>query len=115
MRTLFGLVGALCRLVETFMLILDYFNSFGLSSFISLYVFWQAPIMKEYPAKLSLVTLQCFFSVIQATVGAIAMERNLSSWKLGWDINLLSVAYCVCNSFHNTAIIRYSCSAQYLL
>ncbi|PWA46201.1 eamA domain, WAT1-related protein [Artemisia annua] len=54
----------------------------------------QAPIMKEYPAKLSLVTLQCLFSVIQATVWAIAMERKLSSWKLGWDINLLSVAYC---------------------
>ncbi|KAJ9567774.1 hypothetical protein OSB04_003740 [Centaurea solstitialis] len=54
----------------------------------------QAPIMKEFPAKLSLITLQCFFSLIQATVGAAAMERNLSSWKLGWDVNLLSVAYC---------------------
>ncbi|KAD5507553.1 hypothetical protein R6Q59_031649 [Mikania micrantha] len=54
----------------------------------------QAPIMKEYPAKLSLITLQCFFSLIQSIVAAIAMERNLSSWKLGWDVNLLSVAYC---------------------
>ncbi|XP_024977270.1 WAT1-related protein At1g43650-like [Cynara cardunculus var. scolymus] len=54
----------------------------------------QALIMKEYPAKLSLITLQCFFSLIQAIVGAVAMERNLSSWKLGWDINLLSMAYC---------------------
>ncbi|CAH1454022.1 unnamed protein product [Lactuca virosa] len=54
----------------------------------------QAPIMKEYPAKLSLITLQCFFSLIQATLWAGAMERNLSSWKLGWDVNLLSVAYC---------------------
>ncbi|KVH99612.1 Drug/metabolite transporter [Cynara cardunculus var. scolymus] len=32
--------------------------------------------------------------LIQAIVGAIAMERNLPSWKLGWDVNLLSVAYC---------------------
>ncbi|KAI3689358.1 hypothetical protein L2E82_47313 [Cichorium intybus] len=54
----------------------------------------QAPIMKEFPAKLSLITLQCFFSLIQATVWAGAMERNISSWKLGWDVNLLSVAYC---------------------
>ncbi|KAM0010963.1 putative EamA domain-containing protein [Helianthus debilis subsp. tardiflorus] len=54
----------------------------------------QAPIMKEYPAKLSLITLQCFFSLIQSMVAAIIMERNLSSWKLGWDVNLLSVAYC---------------------
>nr|XP_043608581.1 WAT1-related protein At1g43650 [Erigeron canadensis] len=54
----------------------------------------QAPIMKDYPAKLSLVTLQCFFSLLQSIVAAIAMERNISSWKLGWDFNLLSMAYC---------------------
>ncbi|KAK9080777.1 hypothetical protein SSX86_000535 [Deinandra increscens subsp. villosa] len=54
----------------------------------------QAPIMKEYPAKLSLVTLQCGFSLMQSIVAAIAMERNLSAWKLGWDVHLLSVAYC---------------------
>ncbi|XP_076894268.1 WAT1-related protein At1g43650-like [Bidens hawaiensis] len=54
----------------------------------------QAGIMKEYPAKLSLITLQCFFSLIQSMVAAIFMERNLSSWKLGWDVHLLSVAYC---------------------
>ncbi|KAI3686058.1 hypothetical protein L1987_79728 [Smallanthus sonchifolius] len=54
----------------------------------------QAPIMKEYPAKLSLITLQCFFSLMQSIVAAIAMERNLDAWKLRWDINLLSVAYC---------------------
>ncbi|KAL8215606.1 hypothetical protein R6Q57_022443 [Mikania cordata] len=54
----------------------------------------QAPIMKEYPAKLSLITLQCFFSLLQSIVAAIAMERNLSAWKLHWDVNLLSVAYC---------------------
>ncbi|KAJ0882130.1 putative EamA domain-containing protein [Helianthus annuus] len=33
-------------------------------------------------------------SLIQSMVAAIIMERNLSSWKLGWDVNLLSVAYC---------------------
>ncbi|KAK1406821.1 hypothetical protein QVD17_38429 [Tagetes erecta] len=54
----------------------------------------QAPIMKEYPAKLLLVTLQCFFSLMQAIVAAIAMERNSSAWMLTWDVNLLSVAYC---------------------
>ncbi|XP_071703101.1 WAT1-related protein At1g43650 [Rutidosis leptorrhynchoides] len=54
----------------------------------------QAPIMKEYPAKLSLITIQCFFSLIQSICAAIAMERNLNSWKLGWDFDLLSVSYC---------------------
>ncbi|KAK3027784.1 hypothetical protein RJ639_042229 [Escallonia herrerae] len=59
--------------------------------------FWlnmQACLMKQYPAKLRLVTLQCFFSCIQSAIWAIAMERNMSSWKLGWDANLFSVVYC---------------------
>ncbi|KAI7744706.1 hypothetical protein M8C21_001486 [Ambrosia artemisiifolia] len=66
----------------------------------------QASIVKEYPAKLSLITLQCFFSLIQSMVAAIAMERNLSSWKLGWDVHLLSVAYCVRKIHFNSSIMH---------
>jgi len=52
--------------------------------------------VKQYPAKLRLTALQCFFSFMQSTVVAVAVERNNpSAWKLGWDIHLLSVAYCV--------------------
>ncbi|CAI9763955.1 unnamed protein product [Fraxinus pennsylvanica] len=54
----------------------------------------QAPLMKQYPAKIRLTALQCFFSCLQSLVLAMAMERDISSWKLGWDLNLLSVAYC---------------------
>jgi len=33
---------------------------------------------------------------MQSTVVAVAVERNNpSAWRLGWDIHLLSVAYCV--------------------
>ncbi|KAK3043898.1 hypothetical protein RJ639_000597 [Escallonia herrerae] len=46
------------------------------------------PIIKKYPVKLSLTTLQCFFSCIQSAVWAIAVERDITSWKLGWNINL---------------------------
>ncbi|XP_010260942.1 PREDICTED: WAT1-related protein At1g43650 [Nelumbo nucifera] len=60
----------------------------------SLWLVLQASIVKIYPAKLSLTTMQCFFSCIQSTILAIALERNPSSWKLGWDVSLLSVAYC---------------------
>ncbi|KAK3012914.1 hypothetical protein RJ639_009671 [Escallonia herrerae] len=60
----------------------------------SLWLIMQGPIIKIYPAKLSLTTLQCFFSCIQSAVWAIAIETNMSSWKLGWNINLLSVLYC---------------------
>ncbi|KAL2503694.1 WAT1-related protein [Abeliophyllum distichum] len=54
----------------------------------------QAPLMKQYSAKLRLTTLQCLFSCLQSLVWAMAMERDISLWKLEWDLNLLSVAYC---------------------
>ncbi|CAK9147371.1 unnamed protein product [Ilex paraguariensis] len=60
----------------------------------SLWLIMQASVVKQYPAKLHLTTLQCFFSSIQSAVWAMVVERNISSWKLGWDINLFSVAYC---------------------
>ncbi|KAH0976803.1 hypothetical protein GBA52_026522 [Prunus armeniaca] len=56
--------------------------------------FVKGPIVKQYPAKLRLTTLQCFFSCIQSSFLAIAIERNPSAWKIGWDIHLLSVFYC---------------------
>ncbi|KAJ7969820.1 WAT1-related protein [Quillaja saponaria] len=59
----------------------------------SLWLILQVPIIKQYPAKLRLTTLQCFFSCIQSTALAVAMQRNSSAWKLGWDFNLVSVAY----------------------
>ncbi|KAA8546564.1 hypothetical protein F0562_002697 [Nyssa sinensis] len=60
----------------------------------SLWLIMQRPIVKQYPAKLRLTTLQCFFSCIMSAVWAMAVDRNISSWKLGFDINLLSVVYC---------------------
>ncbi|KAL3845434.1 hypothetical protein ACJIZ3_002837 [Penstemon smallii] len=54
----------------------------------------QAPILKEYPAKLRLTTLQCGLSCVTSTIYGAVRERDISSWKLGWDFNLLSVAYC---------------------
>ncbi|KAL6962487.1 hypothetical protein U1Q18_037446, partial [Sarracenia purpurea var. burkii] len=59
--------------------------------------FWlvmQVPLIKQYPAKFRLITLQCFFSCGQSTVLALAVERNPLAWKLGWDFRLLSVTYC---------------------
>ncbi|XP_070027707.1 WAT1-related protein At1g43650-like isoform X3 [Nicotiana sylvestris] len=60
----------------------------------SLWLILQVPIIKQYSAKLRLATLYCLFSCIQSSVWAMAMERNISAWKLKWDINLFSVAYC---------------------
>ncbi|MED6163135.1 hypothetical protein PIB30_076916 [Stylosanthes scabra] len=60
----------------------------------SLWLILQGFVVKEYPAKFRLTTVQCFFSFIQSSVLALSVERNPSAWKLGWDIHLLSVAYC---------------------
>ncbi|EOY16718.1 Nodulin MtN21 /EamA-like transporter family protein isoform 2 [Theobroma cacao] len=60
----------------------------------SLWLVLQGRIVKQYPAKIRLTALQCFFSCIQSTFWAIALERNPSAWRLGWDVHLLSVAYC---------------------
>ncbi|KAF3633749.1 WAT1-related protein [Capsicum chinense] len=60
----------------------------------SLWLILQVRIVKQYPAKLRLATLYCLFSWIQSSVWSMAMERNISAWKLKWDINLFSVVYC---------------------
>ncbi|MCL7028238.1 hypothetical protein MKW94_009052 [Papaver nudicaule] len=61
----------------------------------SFWVILQGPLIKLYPAKVHLTSLQCWFSCIQSLIVAIIFERsNPSAWKLEWDIHLLSVAYC---------------------
>ncbi|CAL5414508.1 unnamed protein product [Camellia sinensis] len=60
----------------------------------SLWLIMQGHLTKIYPNKLRLTTIQCFFSCRQSAIWAVAVERNISAWKLGWDLNLLVVAYC---------------------
>ncbi|XP_057443405.1 WAT1-related protein At1g43650 [Lotus japonicus] len=61
----------------------------------SLWLILQGFIVKQYPAKFRLTIIQCFFSFIQSAILAVAVERNNPhAWRLGWDIHLLSVAYC---------------------
>ncbi|CAL9217724.1 unnamed protein product [Arabidopsis halleri] len=59
-----------------------------------LWIIMQSKVMKEYPAKLRLVTLQCFFSCIQTAVWAVAVNRSPSVWKIEFGLPLLSMAYC---------------------
>ncbi|KAM7517851.1 hypothetical protein LguiB_016813 [Lonicera macranthoides] len=63
----------------------------------TLWGFWlvlQARVIECYPSKLLFTTLQCFLSSIQSFIIAIALERDSSQWKLGWNIKLFAVAYC---------------------
>ncbi|CAL5417598.1 unnamed protein product [Camellia sinensis] len=61
---------------------------------LSFWLVMQGLMLKIYPNKLRLTALQCFFSCIQTLVWAVAVDRNISAWKLRWDFNLLAVAYC---------------------
>lgn len=61
-------------------------------------LFTQAKMLKAYPAKLSLTTLQCLMSTIQTGVIAAALDRNINSWRVGWNVQLISVIYCVGSS-----------------
>jgi hypothetical protein len=77
----------------------------------------QAATLKRYDAPLSLTTLICFAGTLQAIVVTFVMEHNVSVWKIGFDMNLLAVAYAV--SLSDTALYsvfsfrykRFYCSA----
>ncbi|KAH7520788.1 WAT1-related protein At5g64700 [Ziziphus jujuba] len=63
----------------------------------TLWGFWlvvQGQVTKNYPPKLLFTAFQCLFSSVQTFAIAIALERDLSQWKLGWNLRLLAVAYC---------------------
>ncbi|CAN6438965.1 unnamed protein product [Victoria cruziana] len=60
----------------------------------SFWLLMQAPLLKVYPLKLSLTSLQCLLSSLQSALIAFSFERRISAWKLSFDIQLLSVIYC---------------------
>ncbi|KAL3641104.1 hypothetical protein CASFOL_016072 [Castilleja foliolosa] len=59
-----------------------------------LWLIMQGPIIKQYPSKLRLVALQCFFSCVSSAVWAYGNERNIESWKINCNIDIFSVIYC---------------------
>ncbi|AES72789.2 putative EamA domain-containing protein [Medicago truncatula] len=60
----------------------------------SLWLVLQAQLLKSYPSKLKFITIQSLSSAIQSFVIAIAFERDIEQWKLGWNMRLLAVVYC---------------------
>ncbi|RCV43210.1 hypothetical protein SETIT_9G276900v2 [Setaria italica] len=59
----------------------------------SLWMVWQAVVLKEYPNKMLITTVQCVFSTVQSFVVAAVAERDFTKWKLQFDVSLLAVAY----------------------
>ncbi|KAK4253117.1 hypothetical protein QN277_010934 [Acacia crassicarpa] len=60
----------------------------------ALWFILQGFVVKKYPAKLRFTAIQCLCCCMQTAVLAVILERDPSAWKLGWNINLLAVAYC---------------------
>ncbi|RHN62764.1 putative EamA domain-containing protein [Medicago truncatula] len=65
----------------------------GSSCFFSLWFIIQAKMNKEYPSHHSSTALMSTMGAIQAIVFAICVDRDLTQWKLGYNIRLLMVAY----------------------
>lgn len=51
--------------------------------------------MEGYPSKLTFSTILCTASAVQTFFVAIAMERELSQWRLGFDLILLVIIFNV--------------------
>lgn len=74
-------------------------------------------MLKAYPSKLYFTTLHCLLSSIQSFIIAIAFERDISAWKLGWNLRLVAVIYCVINSnsFHNIILYMSQMKKSYII
>ncbi|GMI70562.1 Usually multiple acids move in and out Transporters 24 [Hibiscus trionum] len=60
------------------------------------YALWlniQAKMSEKYPCYYSSTALICVIGTVQAVVFALCMEKDMSQWRLGWNIRLLTVAY----------------------
>nr|GME20080.1 protein WALLS ARE THIN 1-like [Ipomoea batatas] len=53
----------------------------------------QAPVLKKYPARLSVTSYQCFFGVLQFLAIAAVFEREPEKWHINTGAELFSVFY----------------------
>ncbi|KAH7316084.1 hypothetical protein KP509_21G078300 [Ceratopteris richardii] len=53
----------------------------------------QSPVIKQYPARLSVTVITSFFGTLQLLVLALCIERNPSKWILTEAREVLSVLY----------------------
>ncbi|CAN6578731.1 unnamed protein product [Malus baccata var. baccata] len=48
---------------------------------------------KVYPSPSSLASIMCFFASLQSSFLALFFVRNSSSWRLEWNLQLLTIVY----------------------
>ncbi|CAL2234723.1 unnamed protein product [Prunus armeniaca] len=54
----------------------------------------QAVVSKVYTARLSLTMMICFFASLQSSFLDLFFARNPISWRLEWNLQLSTIAYC---------------------
>jgi hypothetical protein len=53
------------------------------------------PVLKRYPARLSVLSLTCIFGLLQFLVIAAFTEEDLSRWKVNSGSELFTILYAV--------------------
>ncbi|KAF3785387.1 Auxin-induced protein 5NG4 [Nymphaea thermarum] len=55
----------------------------------------QAPVLRKYPARLTVTSFTCFFGVIQFLIIASFIERDVEHWKIQSGGELFTILYAV--------------------
>jgi hypothetical protein len=77
------------------------------------------PVLKRYPARLSVLSLTCIFGLLQFLVIAVFTEEDLSRWKVHSGGELFTILYAVspsnltCQKENKEHVQRSSCSSLY--
>ncbi|URE04791.1 EamA-like transporter family [Musa troglodytarum] len=71
------------------------------------YAMWliiQTRMSKEYPCHYTGTALLCLMAAAQSVVYALCGERSTSSWRMGWDVRLLTTFYSVIASHDSSGL-----------
>lgn len=55
----------------------------------------QVPVLKKYPARLSVLTLTIFFGLVQFLIIAAFTETDVDKWKIHSGMELFTILYAV--------------------
>ena len=66
----------------------------------------QAPVLKKYPARLSVTSYTCFFGVIQFLIIAAFFERDAGAWVFHSGSEVFTILYAV--SISNSTLYNFT-------
>lgn len=65
----------------------------------------QAPIVNNFPSKVTIVFFYIFFVTIQTTIYSLIVERNPNSWVLRPDIEMIAIVCSVRTTINLNLIV----------